>query len=68
MAYAQISVPHASTGASDGLRRLTVLLLAPLHAAHRRLLARQQLEALSDRLLRDAGIARDDLPELLRRG
>jgi hypothetical protein len=69
MAYAQLSSPCPPAGASAAgdLRRLAAYVLAPLRDAHRRLMLRQQLEALPDRLLQDAGIAREDLPGLLRR-
>jgi len=67
MAYAQLSSPCRPAGTAVDLRRLAASALAPLRDAHRRLRLRQQLEALPDRLLRDVGIAREDLPGLLRR-
>lgn len=68
MAYAQLASSHpASLDARAGLRHLALTVLRPFAEAHRRLLQRQRLEALSDRLLLDVGIAREDLPALLRR-
>lgn len=67
MAYAQFSHPaQAARNPATDLWSVAHRLLAPFRDAHRRLLLRQQLEGLSDRLLTDAGIAREDLPALLR--
>ncbi|HKY93993.1 MAG TPA: DUF1127 domain-containing protein [Kiloniellales bacterium] len=61
------ATPPASESTPGELRRFALRLLAPVRQARRRLLLRQQLEALPDRLLLDVGIAREDLPALLRR-
>jgi len=71
MACADLASPRVAAAgrpaAVDELRRLALRLLAPAAAVHRRLLLRQQLESLPDRLLRDVGVERNDLPALLRR-
>lgn len=68
MTYAQLA-PARTTGASPllaDLRRVALHLLGPLREAHRRLLLRQQFEALPDRVLADIGIAREDIPAVVR--
>ena len=69
MSYAQLApVPTGSTGSSALLdfRRLALRLLGPVREAHRRLTLRQQFESLSDRQLADIGVAREDIPAVVR--
>ena len=70
MTYAPLSpagTPSTGTPAILAeLRRFALRLVGPLRVAHRRLLLRQRLESLPDRLLADIGVAREEVPEAVR--